>query len=398
MTNRKIPFLLLLTILLFVTAVPVSSAASASKAIYVNGTKVQYAQEPISENGTTLVSARETIEALGLKFQWDKSSKRIIGTSDSGETTIAIVIGEYTATINGMYLILGTPAVEKNGRVMLPLRFLTDSLGASLTTKGNTTLIKTVAENKGPYYTGLPLEITNTYVKNRSKQTLTVNYEEFSSNDTHNFTYSHSVTLEPGKKGAFNLYKLIPGDAVPGEDDTYYLGRAVKSISTGADGTENVTESKSYNKAHKYIFSGDFENTLTALFKKVIEEQTARFKQELKQELIKNKYVPLKVVDSFITYSVLDTPEANIRVANLTEKKIVSFDVTFKCYDNYGDPVIDPTSGSSLFKGITRTFELSSGDYATFTWDLLWQDNTSSLRNITITKVAYSDGTVWKRK
>lgn len=171
-----------------------------------------------------------------------------------------------------------------------------------------------------------------------------------------------------------------------------------KSISIGTDDTENVTESKSYNKVHEYIFSGDFENTLTALFNKVIEEQTARFKQELKQELIKNKYVPLKVVDSYITYSVLDTPEANIRVANLTEKKIVSFDVTFKCYDNYGDPVIDPTSGSSLFSGTTRTFELSSGGYATFTWDLLWQDNTTSLRNITITKVAYSDGTVWKRK
>ncbi|WP_391573546.1 copper amine oxidase N-terminal domain-containing protein [Cohnella sp.] len=389
---------MLLAILLFVTAVPVSSAASASKAIYVNGTKVQYAQEPISENGTTLVSARETIEALGLKFQWDKSSKRVIGTSDSGETTIAIVIGEYTATINGMYLILGTPAVEKNGRVMLPLRFLTDSLGASLTTKGNTTLIKTVAEDKCPYYTGLPLEITNTYVKNRSKQTLTVNYEEYASNGTNDFIYSHSVTLGPGKKGAFNLYRIIPGNAVPGEDDTYYLGRAVKSISIGADDTEIVTESNSYNKAYKYISSGDFGSALTAVYRKILEENTAQFKQELKQELIKNKYVPLKVIDSYITYSVLDTPEANIQVANLTEKTIVSFDVTFKCYDNYGDPVVNPTSGSSLFKGTTRTFELSFGDYTTFTWDLLWQDNTSSLRNITITKVAYSDGTVWKRK
>ncbi|MFC4302700.1 hypothetical protein [Cohnella boryungensis] len=157
-------------------------------------------------------------------------------------------------------------------------------------------------------------------------------------------------------------------------------------------------ESKSYNKAYNHFSSGEFKSVYLAQLEKLIEESTAKLKQLLKQALIKNNNVPLQVTDAYITYSVIDTPEANIQVINLTEKKIVSFDVTFKCYDNYGDPVINPISKSSLFKGTTQTFELPSGRNMTFTWDLLWQANTSSLRNITITKVAYSDGTVWKRK
>ncbi|MFF2094540.1 copper amine oxidase N-terminal domain-containing protein [Paenibacillus sp. NPDC058174] len=387
----KKSFIAIMVVMILAWSMPVMAAAAKAEetSVYVNGSKVKYAQAPLTENGTTIVSARETMESLGLTFTWDSSNKRIIGSN--GEMTLAIVLGAPTATVNGVSVFLGTPAVERNGRMMVPLRFLLDGLGASMETKGSQISIKTAAKEKSRYYTGLPLEITNTTVKNLSTDTVKVNYVEYIYLDDTMYTVDYSISLGARKKGVFEHSSATPGDyvTVDGEEHIFF-GRAVKSIEV--NGKEIA--SKGFQKAENAYLDGSFETGLRKLY----EKQLAEYKKWLKQELVKNKNVPFKIEGYKITYNSIGDPEANISMINLTDKRIVSFELSFSCYDAYGDKVNGLFSKSNRFYGKGTDVSVGSGDSYTFTWSLSLFDNTASLKNIQIDKVAYSDGTYWKRK
>ncbi|MUT68762.1 stalk domain-containing protein [Paenibacillus sp. NEAU-GSW1] len=388
----KKSLLMIMMVLVLAWSMPAMSVAAAKaedKSVYINGTKVKYAQAPLTENGTTLVSARETIEGLGLTFSWDGANKRIIATKDT--MTLAIVLGAPTATANGVSVFLGTPAVERNGRVMVPLRFLLDSLGASMTTKGNSLLIKTTSLEKSKFYTGLPLEITNTTVKNLSTDNITVNYVEYLYLDGETYTADYSMTLNARQKGVFEHSSAKPGDYIDVDYDEYmFFGRAIQSIEV----KDKETVSKGYTKADNHYLDGTFEDNMRKLY----EQKVAEYKKYLKQELSKNKNIPFKIEGYNISYDVLGDPEANIKLTNLTEKTIVAFEISFSTYDAYGDKANGLFTDSNRFYGRGSNISVGMGETYTFTWSLSLYDTTSTLKNIQIDRVAYSDGTSWKKK
>ncbi|MFF2484329.1 copper amine oxidase N-terminal domain-containing protein [Paenibacillus sp. NPDC058071] len=387
----KKSFIAIMVVFILAWSMPVMAAAAKAEetSVYVNGTKVKYAQAPLTEKGTTIVSARETIESLGLTFTWDSSNKRIIGSN--GEMTLSIVLGAPTATVNGVSVFLGTPAVERNGRMMVPLRFLLDGLGASMETKGSQIKIKTAPKEKSRYYTGLPLEITNTTVKNLGTDTVKVNYVEYIYLDDKMYTVDYSISLGARKKGVFEHSSATPGDDVVVDNEEHiFFGRAVKSIEV--DGKEIA--SKGFQKAEDAYLDRSFENSL----RKYFEKQWAEYQKSLKQELVKNKNVPFKIRKYSISYDTLGYPDANISLLNLTDKRIVSFELSFSCYDAYGDKVNGLFSNSNRFYGLGNNVSVKSGESFTFTWSLSEFGDTASLKNIQIDKVAFSDGTYWKRK
>ncbi|ANY65107.1 hypothetical protein BBD42_00395 [Paenibacillus sp. BIHB 4019] len=388
--KQKVITILLAMVMLLAIPTGLSAAKAESQTVFVNGKKIAYAQAPISENGTTLVSAKETIEALGLAFSWDKGNKRIIASS--GEMTISIILNEPVATVNGISIFLGTPAVERNGRTMVPLRLLTDGLGASMETKGNQISIKTVDPSKSKYYTGLPLQITNSAVKNLGTEKIVVHYKEYYYAGGAVQTYDFTASLNARGKAAFNSATVKPGENYDSNGTNYiYFGRAIYSIETG----EKETVSKSYNLAKQlYGNGGTIEKQMRALYKQKEDE----YKKKLKEELKKNNNVPFKVVDYSITYDSLGYPEANIRLWNLTTKKIVSFELSFSTYDAYGDPVKGGYPYSNRYYGKVVNSSIGSGENPVYTWDLYGYEDTTKLKNIQIDRVAFSDGSVWKRK
>jgi hypothetical protein len=101
----------------------------------VNGGAVTLDSPPIIKNGRTLVPIRAIIEALGGAVSWDGTARR--ATVTLGRTTIELWIGRNTATVTGT----STPIDSTNakvvpeiisGRTMLPLRFVSESLGCSI--------------------------------------------------------------------------------------------------------------------------------------------------------------------------------------------------------------------------------------------------------------------------
>ncbi|EFM10920.1 copper amine oxidase domain protein [Paenibacillus curdlanolyticus YK9] len=390
MRNKKriTTFLLALIMLMTMPIWTANAEAASGPSVFVNGVKVKYAQAPVVRDGATLVSAKETIESLGLSFTWDASNKRIIGSN--GETTVTFVVGQLSATINGVTVFLNTAPAQVNGRTMVPLKPLLDTMGAVATTKPDLISIKTGDPKKTKFYTGLPLQITNSSIKNLGGNAVTVDYVQYSMYDGEIYTMDYTMTIAPGQKGGFENATNVPGFSIDvnGEDHTF-LGRAIHSMSKQGEDTA----SRSYQYTDQTYLSDSFYTSLTNMWGKVL----ADYKKQLKQELVNNKNVPLQIQASNISYDTMGYPEANIRLKNLTEKKIVAFELSFSCFDAYGDPVKGGYPYTNRFYGKASDV-VDWGDTYTFTWDLWSYSDTSKISNITIDKVAFSDGSVWKRK
>ena len=96
-------------------------------AVIIGGKYVQYDVPPMTDNGRTLVPLRATFEALGAYVEWDPDTQTVIGKR--GNTTVELVIGRSYATVNGTRVNLDVPGRTVQGRTMVPLRFISESLG-----------------------------------------------------------------------------------------------------------------------------------------------------------------------------------------------------------------------------------------------------------------------------
>lgn len=134
------------TILLILTcALWISAAAAESVEIkmtigdpngYVNGEAKTLDAAPIIRHDRTMLPVRFVAENLGASVSWDGATST--ATVTSGETEIKITIGAETAVINGEAKTLDAPAFIENSRTYLPVRFVAEALGASVSWDGAT--------------------------------------------------------------------------------------------------------------------------------------------------------------------------------------------------------------------------------------------------------------------
>ena len=85
---------------------------------------------PIIRNDRTMLPIRFIAEALGATVDWDGENK--IVTITSKDTVIIITIGNSTAIVNGSTIALDSPAFIESDRTFLPLRFVSENLGAKV--------------------------------------------------------------------------------------------------------------------------------------------------------------------------------------------------------------------------------------------------------------------------
>ncbi|WP_446674095.1 stalk domain-containing protein [Paenibacillus sp. 598K] len=114
------------------SAAPALSAAvlSSSVSVVIDGTRLSLEQPPLLANGRTLVPLRGIFEALGAEVRWTAATRTV--TAVKGDTTVSLRIGQSTASVNGQSVRLDAPAVVASGRTMVPLRFVSEALGASV--------------------------------------------------------------------------------------------------------------------------------------------------------------------------------------------------------------------------------------------------------------------------
>lgn len=109
--------------------------------VYVNGHELTFDQPPVIVDGRTLIPVRAVSEAFGLDVSWSPEANTACICKNNGEQQILITINSKIAIVNGKPIELDVPAKLINGRTMVPLRFIGESLNANVDWDGNTSTV-----------------------------------------------------------------------------------------------------------------------------------------------------------------------------------------------------------------------------------------------------------------
>lgn len=116
---KKIVFSFLAILLLSGFTAEVSSAKTA---VVLDDGKVV--------NNRTLVPLRSIFEELGATVNFDQNSKTV--TATKGNTNVWLKIGSKSTKVNGKSLNIDVPAQVIKGKMFVPLRFISESLGSTV--------------------------------------------------------------------------------------------------------------------------------------------------------------------------------------------------------------------------------------------------------------------------
>ncbi len=112
---------------LFVTT---QGTAQSAIRVYVDGQIVNFDVPPNVIQGRVLVPLRGVFERLGATVDYDAKTQHIVAVR--GEQTVELTLGSRQARLNGKPALLDVAAFTIGDRTMVPLRFISESLGASV--------------------------------------------------------------------------------------------------------------------------------------------------------------------------------------------------------------------------------------------------------------------------
>ncbi len=110
------------------------SAQNNTPSVTVNGEKLEFTDNVTpfidEQSERTLVPMRDIFEAVGAVVQWDESTQTVIAVKDSSFVTLQI--GSEKAFVNSEEKQLDVKALIKDDRTFVPLRFVSEALGAEV--------------------------------------------------------------------------------------------------------------------------------------------------------------------------------------------------------------------------------------------------------------------------
>lgn len=96
--------------------------------LYINDQLMQTnGMDPIKIEGRIMVPAREVFENMGAQVYWKPEERRVYIQQE--EMLIVLQLDNTEVDINGKTFILEVPATTINGKIMLPLRFISEQIG-----------------------------------------------------------------------------------------------------------------------------------------------------------------------------------------------------------------------------------------------------------------------------
>ena len=98
--------------------------------VLFNGEEIEFDQEPIIENGRTLVPFRAICQAMGAEVSWNSDTQQVSAELDG--TKLVFTINELSMTVNGAEKTLDQSPIIKNGRTLLPARAFAEEFGAAV--------------------------------------------------------------------------------------------------------------------------------------------------------------------------------------------------------------------------------------------------------------------------
>lgn len=116
--------------------------------VELDGKLLTFDQSAIIKDGSTLVPLRGVFEALKAEVAWNKTTRTV--TAIKGETVVKLTVGESVAYVNGKAVTLASKAEIINNATLVPLRFVSEALGAKVSWQASTeTVVITSASSSG---------------------------------------------------------------------------------------------------------------------------------------------------------------------------------------------------------------------------------------------------------
>lgn len=200
----------------------------------MDGKLLQSDVSAVIEEGRILAPLRAVFEALGSTIEYEPQTQSIDAYKDT--THVFIAVGLSNAVINGSPVSLDVPAKIVNGRTMVPLRFVSEAMGAEVTWNGDT---RSVTVNSRPAVEANQEPVVNKPIAPvvESKQAVPAS-DEIITRD-YSWKYGGYINgLQLGfNKGHYLYFKNLPrlntGDYslyVTNPNDDAYLAHLVKTF------------------------------------------------------------------------------------------------------------------------------------------------------------------------
>ncbi|MDK2817240.1 MAG: hypothetical protein PWR22_1869 [Moorella sp. (in: firmicutes)] len=109
---------------------PAAPAGAADVTIFVDGRELNLEEPAVIQDGCVLAPVRALAQALRAQVAWKEANREVIITGP--QTTIRMVAGSKEVFKNDIKYTLAVPVQIRNGRVLAPVRFLAESLGAGV--------------------------------------------------------------------------------------------------------------------------------------------------------------------------------------------------------------------------------------------------------------------------
>ena len=189
--------------------------------VNVDGKNVDFPnQQPVIQEGRTLIPLRGVFDTLGYEVTWAGDTKTVTLSKDN--TLLIIVIGQKSYFLNGVSHDIDVPAQIINGSTMLPLRAVGEAAGLSVAWDGEK---KTAILISGEW-------------NEKNTENYVVSYDE----EDGNFLSEYQTINEGFDKDveAFNVcMQWVKSEGLHSEEDYIKLADAAQALKKSADDAVN---------------------------------------------------------------------------------------------------------------------------------------------------------------
>jgi len=115
---------------LLIGAVSPALAQNGGVQVRLNDQPLALSASPLEVNGRTLLPMRDVFESLGASVNWNPATQSV--SAQAGATNILLAVNNSVAFVNGQGVTLDQPAILVGGRAFVPLRFVAQATGAKV--------------------------------------------------------------------------------------------------------------------------------------------------------------------------------------------------------------------------------------------------------------------------
>ncbi|MGE5453664.1 MAG: stalk domain-containing protein [Methylocystaceae bacterium] len=113
--------------LMFVMLFTTVASAATTPSLNLNGNEITTDTPPIIKSGNTLVPIRVISESLGAEVNWDQATRTATVIKDG--VAIKLTVDQWTAQVGDQKVPITWPVTLYNSRTLVPIRFVAENLG-----------------------------------------------------------------------------------------------------------------------------------------------------------------------------------------------------------------------------------------------------------------------------